>query len=174
MTAKSFYNTISNSKRDFLQEFVELLEAKKIPFCVIGGLAVNAYAEPIVSLDLDVIVAMSFTSELLSSFPKDWKVKTEKHSINISVTDSDLRIQIQRDERYQEFVKRAAKKNVLGYKLPVASIEDVLQGKLWAYSDNERRQSKRQKDLADIIRLVEVKEELKNLLPKELLEKISL
>ena len=172
MTAKSFLNTIANSKRDFLQEFIELLETKKISFCVIGGLAVNAYAEPLVSLDLDVIVALKSTDELLPSFPKEWKVKTEKHSINISVSDSDLRIQIQRDERYQEFVKRAERKNVLGYELPVASIEDVLQGKLWAYSDTERRQSKRQKDLADIMRLVEVEAELVKLLPKDLREKI--
>jgi hypothetical protein len=37
----------------------------------------------------------------------------------------------------------------------VATVEDVLQGKLWAYLDAERRLSKRQKDLADIFRLVE-------------------
>jgi len=31
----------------------------------------------------------------------------------------------------------------------------VVSGKVWAYQDETRRKSKRQKDLADIIRLVE-------------------
>lgn len=37
----------------------------------------------------------------------------------------------------------------------VASLSDVLQGKIWAYSDPQRRGSKRQRDLADIARIVE-------------------
>lgn len=37
----------------------------------------------------------------------------------------------------------------------VAAIEDVLQGKVWAYLDEKRRMSKRQKDLTDIMRLLE-------------------
>ena len=54
----------------------------------------------------------------------------------------------------------------------VASIEDVLQGKIWAYSDPERRQSKRQKDLADILRLIESYPDLKTLLPSDIVDKL--
>src|SRR5918994_4440590 len=46
-------------------------------------------------------------------------------------------------------------RDVLGVQLPVASVEDVLQGKIWAVLDPGRRPSKRQKDLADIARLLE-------------------
>ena len=53
----------------------------------------------------------------------------------------------------------------------VAALEDVLKGKIWAYSDKERRKSKRQKDLADIMRLVETHSYLCDLLPEEI-EKI--
>lgn len=56
----------------------------------------------------------------------------------------------------------------MGYKMKVATLEDVLQGKVWAYSDKERRNSKRQKDLADIFRLIEAYPNLKNLLPESL------
>lgn len=52
--------------------------------------------------------------------------------------------------------------------MKVATIEDVLQGKIWAYSDEQRRQSKRQKDLADIFRLVEEYPHLKDLLPESI------
>jgi hypothetical protein len=168
MTDKEFTNKVTQSKRDFLGDFIALLEKNKILYCVIGGLAVNAYAEPVVSLDLDVIITAADTKKLLAAFSPDYTVKEEKHSINISVPFSDLRIQIQTDSRYQEFIRRAVTKTVLGYELSVATLEDVIKGKLWAYSDPERRESKRQKDLADILRLVEAHPELKALLPPEL------
>ncbi|NQT89519.1 hypothetical protein HQ560_22305, partial [bacterium] len=38
----------------------------------------------------------------------------------------------------------------------------------WAYGDDSRRKSKRQKDLADILRLVETHPRLAQLLPPEL------
>ncbi|MBI4548273.1 MAG: nucleotidyl transferase AbiEii/AbiGii toxin family protein [Ignavibacteriae bacterium] len=172
MTEKEFTNKVTHSSRDFLGEFLALLNQNKIHYCVIGGLAVNAYAEPVVSLDLDIIIATSDREKLLSSFSKDYSIKEEKHSINISVEFSDLRIQIQTDSRYQEFIRRTVTKKVLGYELSVASLEDVLRGKLWAYSDPERRESKRQKDLADILRLVESHPELKALLPLDLQSRI--
>ena len=52
--------------------------------------------------------------------------------------------------------------------MKVASLEDLLRGKVWAYSDEERRKSKRQKDLADIMRLVETHANLYVLLPGDI------
>ena len=50
----------------------------------------------------------------------------------------------------------------------VASLEDTLRGKIKAWSDPGRRQSKRLKDLADIARLVEAHPELWDALTEEL------
>lgn len=61
----------------------------------------------------------------------------------------------------------------MGYEIKVASIEDVIQGKVWAYLDTQRRESKRQKDLADIFRLVEAYPDLKGLLPLIIKEKFQ-
>ncbi len=52
MTEKEFINNIANGQEDIIQKLVDLLEENKIGYCVIGGLAVNAYVEPVVSLDL--------------------------------------------------------------------------------------------------------------------------
>ena len=101
------------------------------------------------------------------------KVEQFGHRVNISSPQSDLRIQIQTDPRYQEFIPRAALKNVLGYKMFVASLEDVLRGKVWAYADQTRRRSKRQKDLADILRIIEVYPQLKENLPLSLQEELE-
>jgi hypothetical protein len=54
----------------------------------------------------------------------------------------------------------------------VAALEDVLQGKLWAVQDRQRRPSKRQKDMADIARIIEVHPELRDRVPQEVLEKL--
>lgn len=93
-------------------------------------------------------------------------------SINVTAPDSDLRIQIQMDPRYQPFVGKAVKKKVLGYEMPVAAIEDVLQGKIWAAMDETRRPSKRQKNYADIVRLVEAQEDLLNSITESIREKL--
>ena len=50
-----------------------------------------------------------------------------------------------------------------------ACLEDVVQGKLWAYRDPARRFSKRKKDELDLIRLAEAYPNLRNLLPRDLL-----
>ena len=59
-------------------------------------------------------------------------------------------------------------KQVMGYEMKVSALEDVLQGKIWAYSDDQRRMSKRQKDLADIFRLVEAYPYLQHMLPESI------
>jgi len=61
---------------------------------------------------------------------------------------------------------------VHGILLRVASLEDTLQGKIRAWSDPERRQSKRIKDLADIARLIEAHPYLWDSLPDELKEQL--
>lgn len=166
MEAKEFFQRAANGRSDLLQELLDVLAAQQISFCVIGGLAVNAYAEPVVSLDLDLVVIAAQIETLVEILQAQFTVRRYPHSINVSSSTSDLRIQIQTDPRYQPFVQRAAMQNVLGYTLPVAALEDVLQGKLWAYQDAERRPSKRQKDLADILRLVEAHPHLEALLPE--------
>jgi len=97
------------------------------------------------------------------------KVEQYEHSVNLSIQESDLRIQIQTDGRYQDFLSRAVQREVLGYTMYVADLEDVLQGKVWAYSDEESRRSKRQKDLADIMRLIETHPDLRKKLPSDIL-----
>jgi hypothetical protein len=56
----------------------------------------------------------------------------------------------------------------------VACLKDAAQGKLWAYSDPQRRLSKRKKDELDLIRPAEAHPELKSLYPAELKDLIGL
>ena len=167
MTENEFYNNVTHDEGDIVRLLLALLAETDAEYCVIGGLAVNAYAEPVVSLDLGAVVAADRLESLRAAAQaRDMVVEEFEHSVNLSGSGSDVRIQLQRDARYQEFIPRAASKEVLGYTMNVAALEDVLQGKVWAYSDTQRRASKRQKDLADIMRLVEEHPELKGRLPE--------
>jgi hypothetical protein len=169
MTKKKFLNRVSNSQEDIVQHLLDLLKRLDIEYCVIGGLAVNAYAEPVVSLDLDIVVIADALDTLITEAKKYFKIESSPHSLNLKSSKSDLRIQIQTDPRYQPFIKRASVKTVMDYEMKVAAIEDVLQGKVWAYSDKTRRASKRQKDLADIFRIIEESPGLKKLVPPVIL-----
>ncbi len=168
MTAKTFINNIANGKSDVIQWLLNLLDKLKIDYCVIGGLAVNAYVEPVVSLDLDVVVTVDEIEKLLAEAGKSFTIEKFPHSINLKSDSSDLRIQLQTDKRYQEFIARGMVKDVMGYKMKVASVEDIFLGKTWAYADSQRRMSKRQKDLADLYRLIEAYPNLKELVTEEM------
>jgi len=165
---------VANGKADILQALLEILRRTRSPYCVIGGLAVNAYAEPVVSLDLDLVVAIEkFDKVCKAAEASGLKAATFEHSVNLTSPKSDLRIQLQTDKRYQEFIARSVSRQVLGYRMKVACLGDVLQGKLWAYSDEQSRPSKRQKDLADILRLVESNPDQRSRLPSALRKELS-
>jgi hypothetical protein len=171
--ASAFWKTIVADRSDFLDRLLGLFEQNSIRYCLIGGQAVNAYADPVVSLDLDVVIALDQIERAESLLVANFRVERFAHSLNVAESGSDLRVQIQTDPRYDEFVSRAAQRDVMGFTLPVAAIEDLLQGKVWAASDPSRRPSKRLKDLADIARILEVRPELIGLVPLEIREKLT-
>jgi hypothetical protein len=173
MNKKTFFNGVTNGKKDIIQTMIDLLRQNNIEYCVIGGLAVNAYVEPVVSLDLDIVVIVDGIDTFIESAKDTFKVETFPGNIHLGSSHSDVRIQLQTDKRYQDFIQRASIKDVMGYQMNVALLEDVLKGKVWAYSDTGRRGSKRQKDLADIMRIVESFPELKSLLPESIVETID-
>jgi hypothetical protein len=172
MRATAFWKTVTMDHAGFLDRLIGLLEAEGIRYCVVGGLAVNAYAEPVVSLDLDLVIAVGQLARAEGLLAEAFRVERHPHSLNVSQPGSDLRVQIQTDPRYATFVERAAPRELLGIRLPVAAMEDILQGKIWAATDPSRRPSKRLKDLADIARMLEVAPHLRVQVPPEVLAKL--
>ena len=172
MQALAFWKAVTVDDSNLLERFFELLRVHNVRFCLIGGQAVNAYAEPVVSLDLDVVIASARVADVEPLLRKQFDVERFEHSLNVSAAGSDLRIQIQLDQRYGQFPDRAREGRVLGIDLPVAAVEDVLQGKVWAAQDPARRGSRRQKDLADIARLIEAQPQLRPLVPSDVLARL--
>ncbi len=172
MQALDFWKTIAMDHSNLLENLIAFLREHEIQFCVIGGQAVNAYVEPLVSLDLDLAVAVHQIEAVESLLGQRFTLKRFPHSLNITIPNSDVRVQVQTDERYSSFLEHATTRTVLGMDLPIAAIEDVLQGKIWAFSDTDRRGSKRQKDLADIARILEKYPDLRSQVPQEILARL--
>jgi hypothetical protein len=173
MLAFPFFQAVVHDENDFLTEFFEVLERLHIGYCVIGRLGVNAYADPVISLDVDVAVAGADLARLCKAVEAKYSVKQHLHSLNIEKKGSDLRIQVQTDPRYSEFAGRAQEREVLGRKMKVAALDDLLQGKIWAVQDKDRKPSKRQKDLADIARLLERYPEKMAQVPQEIISRLE-
>jgi hypothetical protein len=156
MTAREIYDlTLRGGGNDF-QATVELLERLGTPWCLIGGLAVNAYAEPVYTADADFVVIatqLEFVCAELAGL--GFSIAHHRFWINAHLPGSGLVNQFTTDERYQAFLGRATQAEVLGVQCRVAALPDLFQGKLWAATDPERRPSKRFKDELDLVRIAE-------------------
>ena len=155
MTDKRFYDWQTAGGTDDVMRFVDCLERADIPWCAIGGVAVNHWAdEPMVTRDVDFVVtveAIDKTVKILEA--EGFKPTQFEWSINFQGS-SRVSIQLSTEELYHSFPSRSVPADIFGILMRVASLEDTLTGKIEAWRDSNRRQSKRTKDLGDIIRLI--------------------
>jgi hypothetical protein len=171
MSEAEFFAGITGNDSD-LRLAVEALRSTGHGFCLVGGLAVNHYAEPMVTLDADfAVVAEAGVAEALRA--RGFAVEIFPHSINAQLPGSRLRLQISVNSRYAAFPARAVPGRLFGVDIPVAGLADLVQGKLWAFQDMTRRASKRTKDRADLIRLCETQADAIACVPPGLIEEID-
>jgi hypothetical protein len=173
VTAAEAYDLTTRGGATRFAQVIQACESSG-PSCLIGGLAVNWYVEPVYTLDADIVVAASRLKQLSAHLcEKGFTGEEHPHSVNVVAPESDLRIQFTTDERYQGFLARSTEAEILGVHVRVACLEDVTPGKLWAYSDPQPPLRKRKKDELDLIRLAESHPELKSLYPRELQEQLE-
>ena len=166
MTDRQFYDWQTAGGGGDVLRLVEVLERLEIPWCMIGGLAVNHWAaEPLATADVDVVIAHERVEQAVAALEAaGFQAKRFERSINLKGS-SRLSVQISTEDFYQEFPSRSVSADVHGILMRVASLKDTLAGKIAAWSDKEKRPSKRQKDLLDVIRLVEAHPDLRQRLP---------
>jgi hypothetical protein len=173
LTERQFYDWQTAGGGGDVLRLVEVLERLEIPWCMIGGLAVNYWAqEPMSTADVDVIIAAERVEQAVDALVEvGFKAKRFEWSVNLKGS-SKVSVQISTDEIYREFPARGVAADVHGILMRVASLRDTLAGKVVAWRDQKRRPSKRQKDLLDIMRLVESHPELTDGLPPDVAAKI--
>jgi len=172
MTASEVFEAVTGSGSSDLALVVRILN-KHGPWCLIGGLAVNCYVEPVFTLDADVVVVSTELEEIKSELATaGFSLQEFPHSLNATMKGSQLRIQFSLDPRYQEFLTDTKGMNVLGEDVQVASLGNVTLGKIWAWSDQTRRPTKRKKDELDLMRILEAYPDLRDMMPQEIKDQL--
>ncbi len=174
MMAKQFYDWQTSGGTNDVMRLVDCLERADVSWCAIGGVAVNHWAtEPMVTQDVDFVV-VSDDIERTVSLLQDAGFQADRFEWSINFKGrSKVSFQLTTEEFYREFPSRAVPADVHGILLRVASLEDTLKGKIRAWSDPTRRQSKRIKDLGDIARLIEAHPRLWDALPEDLKQQLE-
>ncbi len=174
MTEKQFFDWQTAGGTDDVMRLVDCLERADIRWCAIGGVAVNHWAaEPVVTRDVDFVVATDSIEKAKQALHDAGFTSEEfEGSVNFA-GHSKVALQLTTEPSYGGFADRAVPADVHGILMRVATLEDTLAGKIRAWQDTKRRQSKRLKDLGDIARLVEAHPELWERLPDELQREIQ-
>jgi hypothetical protein len=174
MTMRQFYDWQTAGGGDDVSLLVATLEKLQIQWCMIGGLAVNHWAEePMATADVDIVIALERVDDAVKALSEAGFVSERfKWSINLK-GHSKVSVQISTKKFCREFPSRAVPADIHGILMRVASREDTLSGKLQAYADTQRRSSKRQKDLLDIARLIESHPELRARVPADVLARLT-
>jgi len=174
MMAKQFYDWQTSGGTDDVMRLVDCLERADVAWCAIGDLAVNHWAEqPMVTQDVEFVVAAEAVERTVSLL-EDAGFHSERFEWSINFKGrSAVSLKLSTEEFYWDFPSRAVAADVHGILLRVASLEDTLKGKMKAWSEPERRQSKRLKDLADIARLVEAHPHLWDMLTDDLRRQVQ-
>lgn len=166
MTASEIFESVTGSGSSDFASLVRILNEHR-PWCLIGGLAVNCYVEPVYTLDADIVVVSDALEAIKGQLSAaGFSLHESPHSVNATMPGSELRIQISLDPRYQDFVADTEAREVLGEQVPVASLVNLVRGKLWAWNDDARRPTKRKKDELDLMRILEAYPELRGMMPK--------
>jgi hypothetical protein len=165
MTESEIFEAVTGSGSSDFATLVSILD-RCGAWCLIGGLAVNCYVEPVYTLVVVIASELpAIKDELLDA---GFSVEEFPHFLNARMANSDLRIQFTLDPRYQDFVNDPTIREVLGQPVPVASLRNVVQGKLWAWKDERRRLTTRKKDELDLMRILEAYPDLSDLMPAEI------
>lgn len=168
MTASEVFEAVTGSGSSDLALVVRILN-QHAPWCLIGGLAVNCYVEPVFTLDADLVVVSTELEQVKSELAAaGFSLQEFSHSLNATMKGSQLRIQFSLDPRYQEFLSDTREMNVLGEPVQVASLANVTLGKIWAWKDETRRPTKRKKDELDLMRILEAYPDLRDIMPPEI------
>jgi len=83
-------------------------------------------------VDADIVVVAQQVPAIREELtPAGFRLDQFAHSLNASKPGSKLQIHFTQDARCQDFVGRAERREVLGNFIPVATLEDIMQGKIW-------------------------------------------
>ena len=148
---------------------IDILDANG-EYCLIDGMAINCYVEPVYTEDTDFAIAFDSKDAIKEALKRAGiKVKENRYDMSVFVPESKLTIHITTDVRYKDFGKNAREHLLFDeFQVKVASLKDLIKAKTWCLEDSYRKASKHFKDQADLCRIGENYPELQELLPESI------
>ncbi len=152
-----------DDKKRTLTEIVAVLRAAGTPYAVIGGVALQLYSEePRTTIDVDIAVssrdripreqlrAAGFAFEKTYRWTENWRGPAGPGEVGVAVQFSE----------HAGPVERAVHKRVADIDLALVTLPDLVELKLQAAEEAERRPSKRRQDVVDVMKLLDEHPEL--------------
>lgn len=175
MTLREIFDFGVGGSKD-LKKIIEVLDANS-DYCLIGGMALNCYVDPVYTADADFALAVKDIDAVKAALlAAGMEIKENKHNLSVYSPGSKLIVHITTDEQYQQFPARAESKCLFDDEISVkvASLVDLTQGKIWAFQDSCRRLTKRTKDRLDLQRIGINYPDLMPLLPEAIQQEIKI
>jgi len=153
-----------NTELDILRDVSERLDSAGIEFMVTGSMAMNYYAQPRMTRDIDVVMALekSDTVRLINLFSEEYYIDqqavdraiTQRSIFNLIHQDSVIKVDaiVRKDDAYreEEFARRQ-RVTIADFETWIVSVEDLILSKLyWA------RDSRSELQLRDVRNLLEL------------------
>ena len=161
-----------DTKEGPLRALTEVLTAEKTPYAIIGGVAIQIYTrEPRTTQDIDIalaryedlpkeaLLAAGFRRERAFAYSENWRAPGS------AARKQRTAVQFTVDTLTAGTVERAEKHRIRSLRLRVAALPDLVRLKLEAAEEPRRRPSKRQSDVADVLRLIEEHPEVRRQVP---------
>jgi hypothetical protein len=123
MTSTEIFESVTNGGASDFAAVVTILNQHG-RWCLVGGLAVNCYVEPVYTVGADMMVISTSLPKIQNELSADgFQVTEHEHSVNAQMKGSELRIQFTTDPRYQDFLADTKTKTVLGCEVPVPRLQ---------------------------------------------------
>lgn len=147
---------METSKKPDLYALVRVLSCARVPYAIVGGIAVQVHQdEPRTTLDIDVVIPerdrLPVRDLQAAGFRETGRFE---HSVNWQAPGGTP-VQFTDDALLAEGIPRAQEVALDDLRFPVLAPLDLLRAKLRAAADPARRRSKRLQDLADALALIE-------------------
>jgi hypothetical protein len=83
MTALEAYELITQGGASDFARVIKTCDSFGLPYCLIGGLAVNCYVEPVYTLDANIVASSSALSALTARVEEEgFQTEIHAHSLN--------------------------------------------------------------------------------------------
>ena len=104
MTAAEVYESVTNGGTTDFADVVAILN-RTGSWCLIGGLGVNCYVEPVYTIDVDLVVVAKNLPQIQRELETaDFGVERFEHRMNARRAGSKLNVQFTTDPRYQDYL----------------------------------------------------------------------